>query len=677
MKVRWLLIGLGLFSWVGCRPIQPKRKEAGSRIAARIKARSCPHKYAYTLESLPLSIFRNFPCQLADDRSDCPQEGCVPDKLDVSIQTTPESFFAQCDLATVLCVGPSFAVKTLTEAAKRFKANQGLTKILVAPGRYEERVVFSDLKRVVRIEGASNDPSKGTILAAPPSTQPLKEADAALVFQKVNGVILNRFVITGGQHGVLVEDASQVQLNWMRFEGNRGSGARGRRITELLVRQSQFLQNGHPTEGSRLYRFGLVLEGVKGSTIQTNLFAYNGAGGLLLWPTALPLAKDGARVSLEQALQTPQQGTELRLIDNAFRHNGPITGNTTQSGTPCRPQSCQEGDHCEAGRCRPDLTLSSSDSKALLGVGAAIAGQAFAQISGNQFAYNDTSGLLTHSMTRLLLHENAFLRNGVRPLATVPQLRQFAAPAARVWHIRLAFEGKHNLFSDNAGTGLSFIQELSPPQLASVKLVENHFSGNGRFTLSQEPPLGDGASFVVAPGTSMLRMSFFNNYFTANGRTGLLMRGTLRGSLSDNLFEDHPHRALLWLDTGNDSEQRVSFQYNTVNKAHMHAIQIQGGKAKLLLDGNSIRNTSPDDQGAADGIHLSQLTGPRVVLTNNRISGHQRAGIVIDAATAYFFENIFTDNGTAIISQNQASFEGEPSVPPTSPTTPLPPPSTP
>ena len=173
------------------------------------------------------------------------RRGCIPQ----ASNQTPESlgtdvFNARCKDPKVLCVGSKFPTKTLKEAKVIFLKDKKIETILLSAEIHLANVTFSGLQRALTIEGQSNDPKKGTLIATPPPTKTSAQPHAALRFESAQNLTFKRLVFSGDGHGLYIKKANEVTLSQTLFRYNRLSGAWLEELQKVRVEKSHFLANG-------------------------------------------------------------------------------------------------------------------------------------------------------------------------------------------------------------------------------------------------------------------------------------------------------------------------------------------------------------------------------------------------------------------------------------------------
>lgn len=567
-------------------------------------------------------------------------------------------------------MGKGKEVETLTLAAKQATQDTRIIRILVASGDYNESVRFEKLKQSITIEGESNDPKSGTRLFAPPPPTGANNDYAALQLIQIDQVVVKRLYISGKAHGLFVQNTQSVTVDNNHLTANTGSGAIFRSNKKVILKENRITNNGGTRSNSPLYtqlRFGLVIQGSTEVSIAQNEIARNGAGGASLSTNTIAVTVDNNHriVGHNSVSVTVDNNHRVTLKNNSIHHNGPVGRAGPLPKASCKT-SCKKGSFCEGGFCHSNLQSSApsgpSDAVALLGVGIVVAGAASVQLSGNSFFANDSNAMLLYSVGTVGLTENAIERNGVRLHTSARTMRLFEYPAIHIWDVTTSVTATHNLLTDNATSGLMLShlkhagQNLSN---ISVTVDNNHMSGNGRFLLAGNNPVGDGLCIVTEETNTAVKYNVKQNHFQTNGRTGFFTNGASTGVLSNNSFENHPSLAVALINTGQNPSNTIVLEGNAIKRAATFGVKIVGGQAAIQIQNNIIQDLqSKTNGGEADAINLTQLSGNPVVIKNNTIKNNTRAGIFLDAAKAIVNDNSLTGNLYPLLTQNNASATG-------------------
>lgn len=205
-------------------------------ISNQVKIRQCPNQ----LSLKPTTDFKGSPCSDTDPLK-C-STSCIPGNLG-EFTSEPDTFFSDCGKESVICVGPKQEVKTISEAARKAESNKSITHIRIASGRYVESVTFTNVTQDLKVEGQSNEPGKGAIVVAPLPPRPVKDY-ATLKFVRAGNLTIQRLVVSGYGHGLVVDGFISVNINNSHHTTNLLSGAWIKGDGKVTVRDSRFHYNG-------------------------------------------------------------------------------------------------------------------------------------------------------------------------------------------------------------------------------------------------------------------------------------------------------------------------------------------------------------------------------------------------------------------------------------------------
>tara|TARA_B100000609_G_scaffold199288_1_gene201821 strand:- start:8727 stop:10739 length:2013 start_codon:yes stop_codon:yes gene_type:complete len=622
---------------------------------------------------------------------------------------------------------PSAEVKTIREAAVLAEKDQNITRVFIFAGTYKESVTFRNLRQDLSIEGVSNDSTTGTRIIAPPLKNTALPLYATLRFINVKKVKLSFVHLSGAGHGVFAARGISIHLSHLFSTGNVRTGATLVNIGEAVVENCQFSDNGnfvavninnqhypvvenqiavninnqHKGSGQiavninnqhRPYdesRFGLVIEGSREVFVDKNLFAKNYNGGLAVFgPGQVAVNINNQHKGTGQiAVNINNQhrviaGSQIAVNinnqhkvvgkGNRFANNGPVSFHRGRLSTGQCGQ-CSPGSYCQGTTCQPKLSVAHeqlSGAKAIMGVGAVIAGMGDVQLTGNSFFRNDATGLIVHSIKDLTLSNNAISRNGVRPESTLPNLLAFALPAIHLWNIHGKVDVNKNLIAENVSVGLqvSNFDHKGMPAMLKINANANHITGNGVF-LSKNESVGDGIKLMTElKGSNSIEMNVYGNVFMKNRRSGFASHGAIRGSLEGNLFRSHPGRALALHDTGFQKDNTIKILKNTIQEAFGYGIQIYGGTeaqnsdAKIELSGNRIDSVkslktmdSSKEMPEADGVSLVNLSIANITIKENLFAEMGRAAVFMHSSKATAEGNQIDSCTYGFILQHNAS----------------------
>jgi len=203
------------------------------------KKRACPGDFQGSASPFPSSAK---PCSGNAPQKECLQTACIPTEQPSTEEL--KDFATRCKDPKVLCVGSKFPTKTLKEAKAIFLKDKKIETILLSAEIHLANVTFSGLQRALTIEGQSNDPKKGTLIATPPPTKTSAQPHAALRFESAQNLTFKRLVFSGDGHGLYIKKANEVTLSQTLFRYNRLSGAWLEELQKVRVEKSHFLANG-------------------------------------------------------------------------------------------------------------------------------------------------------------------------------------------------------------------------------------------------------------------------------------------------------------------------------------------------------------------------------------------------------------------------------------------------
>lgn len=664
---------------VGCSAPTPKPTVPSSLVTPQ--SRSCPDLLAGTGAQSSFAT-QTKPCAETLNIREC-TDTCKPKNIPASLVTAPSGFFSDCAKAEVLCVGKGREVETLAAMAKKVAQDKAIVRVLIASAQYSETVTLENLQQALVIEGESNDPSKGVRIEAPASTS--ASADyAAVRLKNVTSVTLKNLVLKGKGHGLFVTGGQSIIVDGNHLTSNERTGATFQKVQKLeILRTFVRLNGGLKGQGklavSQLYP-GLVVEQSPAVTVKDSLFEQNGSGGLQISSSPVSIIVDGNhRVPGHATAGIIVDGNHRVVLEgNVFDQNGPVSFAGLSSQATCS-SACPSGSYCEGGACVPVLLAPlpqvSADAFGVVGFGALVAGVGTLSVTGNRFFRNDTAGLLAHSIQTVTLRENVLSRNGARRSATTFDLKTYAYAAAHIWNLTNSLSSQFNVVVDNATTGIQLSHQSSGGNAPGIQsLVEsNHLSGNGRFLLSSNNPVGDGFRVSATQGGSGVALTFKGNFFTRNGRAALYSTGAVRGTIEANRFDNHPFRALVFHDTGASSTNSIIVDGNHITGALGYGIQAHTGAASLTIQNNLIQNLQPPSGGQeADAINLTNLTGSSIQIFGNILRDSRRSGVFLDNTTATLQNNAITNSQFSVVTQQNAQVQGNTSNASFTPISPLP-----
>lgn len=632
---------------------------------ATLQQRACPDKLV-TKTSLS---FTNTPCQKDSRQSACTTGGCQPSKVPTTASTAPSGFFNDCSKPEILCVGPQGEVKTLTEASQKVATESAITTVLVARGVYNESVTFQNVQRALRIVGESNDAAdkaKGTWLIAPKPTGTAADY-AALRLVNMSDVTIERMVISGQGNGIYADNCVKITITNNHHTVNLRAGLWVNKGQNVTITQSRFVKNGGQlnTSGATPYwqdlDFGIKIVGVPTVDLRDNEVSSNGAGGVWISSDStigITITNNHRIGSDDNIAITITNNHRTTLEGNLIHHNGPVG----IAGYPTKLASCQcpQGYFCEGGACHLALVDDTNGKQSAVGLGLVLAGQSQATLRGNSLFGNDTGGILIHSVGQVTFQHNALERNGVRPETSNVRLADYAFPALKMVSVRDTVTLEGNLIVDNVKSGVSIQQSAKAQKGLSVKASNNHLGGNGRFLTGERNPVGNGLMLLASQQGPALSFAADNNVFRNNGRAGFASEGSVSGLLQTNLFQNHPFRGVVVLDTGN-AQTQIRLAGNTIDGARGFGVQVYGGGAVVQIAENAIQGIQPVQQTGtnleADAIGLTNLTS-KATVEKNLMTNNTRVGLLLDNTAAEVSNNAIQGSQYAVITQKGASVTG-------------------
>lgn len=658
--------------------------------------------------SIGANLFKGQVCDASLGQA-CVAQGCFPAGLPAQVRQAASDFFSRCQEKNVICVRPQTPMATLQQAADAVKKDQTIDTILIASGLYRESIVFENLSQNLSLIGQSNDRLKGVRIVAPPAADMDDAAYAALRFVKAKEIKLENLVVQGGGHGVFASDFVSVTINHNHFVFNSRSGARLEGSGVVSIENSVFQSNGaipsnpngsvsvtinhnHRVSDTKTgvanikneiavtinhnhrvssytsarmarHKFGLVSIGAKEVTLKNNVFSYNGAGGISL--TNSPIAvtinhNHRTAINLDKVSVTINHNHRVVMEGNRLAHNGPMGLVGYQKGK--QPSgSCQASLVWEGGRCFSPLLVKQNGTDSVLGVGAVIAGYGEVSLTGNSFFANDVVGLVLHSADKVSMKQNALERNGVRPWARLADVAQVAIPAyagSLMWGVTASLDFSQNLVLDHLTDGVLMAHPSTAEATKELSLTaqNNHFAGSGRLLPTSAGNMGNGlrltATFTSSPG---VRMAIKDNFFHDNRRVGFSGHGRLVGQFATNYMTSHLFRALLFHDTYKEASpgNTIEITSNVIDGASGYGIQLYGGAARFMIEGNTIANVVRCGGGQkldleGDAINLTDLSADSSI-KNNTLMQSARAGIFFTNASGELGKNTFKDCTTEVM----------------------------